>query len=121
MRTPPQSSWKMTTEIFSFTKGAPAGDFVPGKAVAPQCEGALTKERRVESRLGDCLIVQERTQLGDLSHGPGERWDPCELGWVGRTNGKSMRESDPGGTPRMEWIDWVEGEGRDGIQDGSRF
>ena len=32
--TPPQSSWKMTTEIFFFTKGAPAGDFVPGKAVA---------------------------------------------------------------------------------------
>lgn len=32
---------------------------------------------------------------------------------------KSIRESDPGGTPRMEWIDWVGGEGGDGIQDGS--
>lgn len=25
----PQSSWKMKTEIFFLTKGAPAGDFVP--------------------------------------------------------------------------------------------
>lgn len=39
----------------------------------------------------------------------------------GENQWKSMRESDSGGTPRMEWIDWVEGEGRDGIQDGSRF
>ena len=117
----PQSSWKMKTEIFFFTKGAPAGDFVPGKAASRQCEGALTKERRVESQLGDCLTVQERTtvrrpisqfrgEMGPMRTLVGGRGEPVE---------KSIRESDPGGTPRMEWIDWVAGEGGEGIQEGS--
>lgn len=88
----PQSSWKMTTEIFFFTKGAPAGDFVPGKAVAPQCEGTLTKERRVGVSARRLFNSPGENSVRDLSHGPGR--DGTHANWVGGENQwKSMRES----------------------------